>query len=971
MNNSNWEGGFATLSPRDSELHIVNWAREGYAEGHKIAAMDSLVSRYQKKLETFRIKELKDVLGNIGIAKQGKKQVLLERIIAVLSASDQQGYKSNGFGKKHSIGREEVAKVIDNIFSKRNGSVTPELSSKNQNGQISHAHFQADEFQEPAVPEAKTRCPCGSSVDVDTMIQCDDKKCGVWQHLACVIIPEKPVENFQPEIPSQYYCEVCRINRGDPFCVTMAQPLNPTKLITSIMTADGPSQLQNVEKAFVLTKADKDLLQKPGYDLQAWCLLLNDKVPFRMHWPQYADLRVNGMAVWVTNRQGPQLLGINGRDDGPGITAWTSEGTNKISLSAYDARPFCLGVRIIHRRTVQQVLSLVTSQSEGELFEESLGRVKRCVGGGASLGNSDDSDSDLEVVAESVSMNLRCPLSGSRIKVAGRFKPCIHMGCFDINTFVELNQRARKWQCPICMKNYSLEDIVIDPYFNCITSHIKNYPEDVTEVEVKPDGCWRPKHDGENKLHEDWRLPDGSINMKSQDIKNQNVILKQVKQDPWKKVKQEDVLSEGHMTLKIGIKRNQDGSWKVSGADIQPSEANNMSKEIGKQKFKAMLHSSSSATASNRVDEDASVNQEASWNLEFSENNDADFDSTSLGNACPPCKSGRLVHSQAHKESEVVVLSDSEEENGDELNIGSSATSAFVGSDNLGPGGSLMLNCQEVLPEGAQVDSSHIPFIPASSSRPRNSFCKNSLHDNVNPSLELFVGNGGGDSTLPHWPVHAQDATFTLFGTDADVPDATGNSWHDSAVHPSPFNTYSMDQQQHQEQQDNRLFGSRISEYRQPLDCSPGYLNTAASDDQNDNSRDIGTANVPLQFFLPPQPARESAQGDRREPREPSITPDDVVETNWISLGLGGGNTLAETHTQERVEEMHDRPQSEHERGRLDSLANTASVLLNMSNNKAQKASTNNCGSARLFSYHQRPRSARPRLYLPVESDSD
>ena len=42
-----------------------------------------------------------------------------------------------------------------------------------------------------------------------------------------------------------------------------------------------------------------------------------------------------------------------------------------------------------------------------------------------------------------------------------------------------------------------------------------------------------------------------------------------------------------------------------------------------------------------------------------------------------------------------------------------------------------------------------------------------------------------------------------------------------------------------------------------------------------------------------------------------------------ISLGLGGGNTLAETHTQERVDEMHDRPQSEHERGRLDSLANT------------------------------------------------
>jgi hypothetical protein len=35
-------------------------------------------------------------------------------------------------------------------------------------------------------------------------------------------------------------------------------------------------------------------------------------------------------------------------------------------------------------------------------------------------------------------------MTGSRIKVAGRFKPCVHMGCFDLEAFVELNQRSRK-----------------------------------------------------------------------------------------------------------------------------------------------------------------------------------------------------------------------------------------------------------------------------------------------------------------------------------------------------------------------------------------------------------------------------------------------------------------------------------------------------------------------------------------------
>lgn len=30
------------------------------------------------------------------------------------------------------------------------------------------------------------------------------------------------------------------------------------------------------------------------------------------------------------------------------------------------------------------------------------------------------------------------------MKVAGRFKPCAHMGCFDLEVFVEMNQRSRK-----------------------------------------------------------------------------------------------------------------------------------------------------------------------------------------------------------------------------------------------------------------------------------------------------------------------------------------------------------------------------------------------------------------------------------------------------------------------------------------------------------------------------------------------
>lgn len=49
-------------------------------------------------------------------------------------------------------------------------------------------------------------------------------------------------------------------------------------------------------------------------------------------------------------------------------------------------------------------------EADGERFEDALARVCRCVGGGNAVENA-DSDSDLEVVTENVTVNLRCPVS--------------------------------------------------------------------------------------------------------------------------------------------------------------------------------------------------------------------------------------------------------------------------------------------------------------------------------------------------------------------------------------------------------------------------------------------------------------------------------------------------------------------------------------------------------------------------------
>ncbi|KAJ0514909.1 putative Zinc finger, MIZ-type, Zinc finger, RING/FYVE/PHD-type [Helianthus annuus] len=43
-------------------------------------------------------------------------------------------------------------------------------------------------------------------------------------------------------------------------------------------------------------------------------------------------------------------------------------------------------------------------------------------------------------------------MSGSRMKIDGRFKPCAHIGCFDIEVFLEMNQRSRKVDIQIWSK---------------------------------------------------------------------------------------------------------------------------------------------------------------------------------------------------------------------------------------------------------------------------------------------------------------------------------------------------------------------------------------------------------------------------------------------------------------------------------------------------------------------------------------
>ncbi|MCL7047223.1 hypothetical protein MKW94_021730, partial [Papaver nudicaule] len=161
------------------------------------------------KLGYFRVKELKDVLTQLGLGKQGRKQDFMDRILAALT--DDQVTKS----KKNSIGKEGIAKIIEDTYRKMQTSGATDLASRGQSdSSFDNAKFK-DEVVDSRKIDIKVQCPCGSSLQTESMIQCEDPRCQVWQHIGCVVIPEKPMEGVPP-IPPQFYCEICRINRADP-----------------------------------------------------------------------------------------------------------------------------------------------------------------------------------------------------------------------------------------------------------------------------------------------------------------------------------------------------------------------------------------------------------------------------------------------------------------------------------------------------------------------------------------------------------------------------------------------------------------------------------------------------------------------------------------------------------------------------------------------------------------------------------
>ena len=74
--------------------------------------------------------------------------------------------------------------------------------------------------------------------------------------------------------------------------------------------------------------------------------------------------------------------------------------------------------------------------------------------------NKKNSDPDIE--ATSSVLDLRCPLSYMRLDVPVRGTKCTHLQCFDITSYLQLQEQGPQWSCPVCSKSTPFEQLAVD-----------------------------------------------------------------------------------------------------------------------------------------------------------------------------------------------------------------------------------------------------------------------------------------------------------------------------------------------------------------------------------------------------------------------------------------------------------------------------------------------------------------------------
>ena len=84
-------------------------------------------------------------------------------------------------------------------------------------------------------------------------------------------------------------------------------------------------------------------------------------------------------------------------------------------------------------------------------------------------------------------LSLKCPISTLRMDTPVRASSCRHNQCFDVTSYLQMQEQAPTWLCPICNNAAPFSNLVVDEF---VLDILKNTPKSLEQITIEPDGKW-------------------------------------------------------------------------------------------------------------------------------------------------------------------------------------------------------------------------------------------------------------------------------------------------------------------------------------------------------------------------------------------------------------------------------------------------------------------------------------------------
>jgi hypothetical protein len=311
--------------------------------------------------------------------------------------------------------------------------------------------------------------------DLHKYVKC--KTCKKYLHLDCLRIKMNENNRYDP-----YECHMCRSSTFDSF--------------EEVKVTHSEVPLRNNRRIridLVIDQVTTDKLHDVNDPRNIRLVCLSAVNSTKIHaWPWGVMVKVNGIVIKVGHRSVTPFTVTNHKPEL--ISILLRQGINTIEIeNAFDNNaPFILLIQTVFVQNIVTYVNKIKMESFVS-YEDGLKNVAK----------SFKSSNDDEIIATSINLNLRCPISMSRINNPGKGKNCTHIQCFDLETYVNMyrnNSSLYAWRCPVCNNKIIMDDLIYDNYFASI---LEKTGGSNSIVEIVCDGSWKLLNNDNNNEYDD------------------------------------------------------------------------------------------------------------------------------------------------------------------------------------------------------------------------------------------------------------------------------------------------------------------------------------------------------------------------------------------------------------------------------------------------------------------------------------